>query len=271
MSHLVVTIDEKLLGEFPIEKEKVSIGRKPDNDICLNNLAISGYHSQIITVLDSSFLEDLNSTNGTYVNSRLVKKHALEDGDLIDIGNHRIRYVNGSGEQKKPEDNGDVLEKTIVLSPNDTGLMRAKAPLKEETKEPEIKKEQTVVEPKKSTQTIDTKPAAEAKKEPVASAAPATAADGLPLEDKVGKLQVLNGKNAGLVLDLKKSLTTFGSPKLAVAGVTKRARGYFLIHVQGKEGNPTLLNGEPLQEKAAHLEDHDIIEVSGVKLEFFTE
>jgi len=74
-------------------KEKMTIGRKPDNDICINNLAISSYHTQIITVLDSSFLEDLNSTNGTYVNARLVKQHALEDGDLIDIGNYRIRYV----------------------------------------------------------------------------------------------------------------------------------------------------------------------------------
>lgn len=268
MSHLVVTIDDKLLGEFPIEKEKVSIGRKPDNDICLNNLAISGYHSQIITVLDSSFLEDLSSTNGTYVNARLVKKHALEDGDLIDIGNHRIRYVNSNGEQK-PNDNSDVLEKTIVLSPNDTGLMRAKAPIKED------KKEQTVVETKATeakheTQTIDARPEAPVAKESAVSSEPAANSQ-LPLEDKVGKLQVLNGKNAGLVLDLKKSLTTFGSPKLAVAGVTKRAKGYFLIHVQGKEGNPTLLNGEPMQEKAARLEDHDIIEVSGVKLEFFTE
>ncbi len=272
MSHLVVTIDDKLLGEFPIEKEKVSIGRKPDNDICLNNLAISGYHSQIITVLDSSFLEDLNSTNGTYVNSRLVKKHALEDGDLIDIGNHRIRYVNGTGEEKTPAENGDVLEKTIVLSPNDTGLMRAKAPLKEEAKEPEIKKEQTVVEPKQKTQPAEPRTEQTTVKKQAAPAKPATTvSNDLPLEDKVGKLQVLNGKNAGLVLDLKKSLTTFGSPKLAVAGVTKRSKGYFLIHVQGKEGNPTLLNGEPLQEKAARLEDHDIIEVSGVKLEFFTE
>ena len=270
MSHLVVTIDDKLLGEFPIEKEKVSIGRKPDNDICLNNLAISGYHSQIITVLDSSFLEDLNSTNGTYVNARLVKKHALEDGDLIDIGNHRIRYVNGIGE-KKEDENSDVLEKTIVLSPNDTGLMEAKAPLKEKPQEEEkiIKKEQTVVEPKPKAAEPATASVTPASK----PAATNTNADSkqLPAEDKIGKLQVLNGKNAGLVLDLKKSLTTFGSPKLAVAGVTKRAKGYFLIHVQGKEGYPTLLNGQPMQEKAARLNDHDIIEVSGVKLEFFTE
>ena len=267
MSHLVVTIDDKLLGEFPIEKEKVSIGRKPDNDICLNNLAISGYHSQIITVLDSSFLEDLNSTNGTYVNARLVKKHALEDGDLIDIGNHRIRYVNGTGE-KQEEDTSDVLEKTIVLSPNDTGLLNAKAESKKEsTEEKVIKKEQTIVEPKKP-ETEKAKPTPTSSQEP--SADVPVSAD-LPIEDRIGKLQVLNGKNAGLVLDLKKSLTTFGSPKLAVAGVTKRAKGFFLIHVQGKEGHSTLLNGQPLQYKATRLEDHDIIEVSGVKLEFFTE
>lgn len=269
MSHLVVTIDDKLLGEFPIEQEKVSIGRKPDNDICLNNLAISGYHSQIITVLDSSFLEDLNSTNGTYVNARLVKKHALEDGDLIDIGNHRIRYVNGA-EEKQEDQNSDVLEKTIVLSPDDTGLLRAKAPLQEKAQEQKaIKKEQTIVEPKPKA----AKPAATntaPRKQPSAASASAESSQS-SAEDKLGKLQVLNGKNAGLVLDLKKSLTTFGSPKIAVAGVTKRAQGYFLIHVQGKEGHPTLLNGQPLQEKATCLNDHDIIEVSGVKLEFFKE
>jgi len=247
MSHLVVTIDDKLIGEFPIDNEKVSIGRKPDNDVCLNNLAISGYHSQIITVLDSSFLEDLNSTNGTYVNARLVKKHALEDGDLIDIGNHRIRYVNSTGQQKQ-DNNDDVLEKTIVLSPSDTSLREAKA----------IRREETVVEPKE-------------KVESVVEENPAAPSVDAPAKETIGKLQVLNGKNAGLVLDLKKSLTTFGSPKLSVAGVTKRATGFFLIHVQGTEGHPTILNGEPLKDKATCLEDHDIIEVAGIKLEFYTE
>ena len=259
MSHLVVTIDDKLLGEFPIEKEKVTIGRKADNDICLNNLAISGYHTQIITVLDSSFLEDLNSTNGTYVNARLVKKHALEDGDLIDIGNHRLRYVNGNGEQK-PKSDTDVLEKTIVLTPKDTSLQEAKG----------LRKENTVVEPVKK----DPESATPATTEPPPPQAPVvekTVSSPEVSAGKAGKLQVLNGKNAGLVLDLKKSLTTFGSPKQAVAGVTKRSSGYFLIHVQGNEGYTTQLNGEPLKEKASRLEDHDIIEVSGVKLEFYTE
>ena len=299
MSHLVVTLEDKLVGEFPISKEKMTIGRKPDNDICINNLAISSYHTQIITVLDSSFLEDLNSTNGTYVNARLVKKHALEDGDLIDVGNYRIRYV-GNEPQEAHEDESDVLEKTIVLSPGTADSV-----------EEFLKKENTIVEPR-PTSAISNHPAPiidtreEDDVEVEESSTPAVASEeaakahqiaeqsvSAPIaptpderiktpsntsyqaaseqQDRIGKLQVLNGKNAGLVLDLKKSLTTFGSPKLAVAGVTKRAKGYFLIHVQGQEGQPTLLNGEPLKDKATQLEDNDIIEVANIKLEFFTE
>jgi pSer/pThr/pTyr-binding forkhead associated (FHA) protein len=291
-SHLVVTLEDKLVGEFPIAKEKMTIGRKPDNDICINNLAISSYHTQIITVLDSSFLEDLNSTNGTYVNARLVKKHALEDGDLIDVGNYRIRYV-GNEPQQAEKDESDVLEKTIVLSP---GMP--------DSVEEFLKKENTIIEPRPTSTLsnhpapiIDTRDEAEVDvqdppapvKEVVTEApvvvvsippepkaaeiATPTNADNQASDqpDRVGKLQVLNGKNAGLVLDLKKSLTTFGSPKLAVAGVTKRAKGYFLIHVQGQEGQPTMLNGEPLKDKATQLEDNDIIEVAKIKLEFFTE
>ena len=290
MSHLVVTLEDKLVGEFPITKEKMTIGRKPDNDICINNLAISSYHTQIITVLDSSFLEDLNSTNGTYVNARLVKKHALEDGDLIDVGNYRIRYV-GNEPKQEESDETDVLEKTIVLSPNDPEAM-----------DDFLKKESTLIQEKPTSTTsnhpapiIDTREEDEVEDAPktqkVAAVSssesapeqtsekpiqptptPVAAAPNVSAEPaRAGKLQVLNGKNAGLVLDLKKSLTTFGSPKIAVAGVTKRAKGYFLVHVQGQEGQSTLLNGEELKAKATQLEDNDIIEVANIKLEFFTE
>ncbi len=284
---MVVTLEDKLVGEFPITKEKMTIGRKPDNDICINNLAISSYHTQIITLLDSSFLEDLNSTNGTYVNARLVKKNSLEDGDLIDVGNHRIRYV-GSEPQQESE-NEDVLEKTIVLSPGTADSV-----------EEFLKKENTIVEPRRasvssnhSAPIIDTRDEDEVEPVEKVQATASTEAPSAPKAEKsaavakasssakpatessssepLGKLQVLNGKNAGLVLDLKKSLTTFGSPKIAVAGVTKRAKGYFLIHVQGQEGHSTLLNDQPVSDKAAQLEDNDIIEVANIKLEFFTE
>ncbi len=155
-----------------------------------------------------------------------------------------------------------------------------------------LKKESTLVQekptnkPSNPSPIIDTREEDEVdsdvpvKQETAAKPVPKQPAETTPVESvsqssaepaRAGKLQVLNGKNAGLVLDLKKSLTTFGSPKIAVAGVTKRAKGYFLVHVQGQEGQFTLLNGEVLKAKAAQLEDNDIIEVANIKLEFFTE
>ena len=256
MSHLVVTTEDKLVGEFPITKERMTIGRKPDNDVCINNLSISGYHTQIITVLNSSFLEDLNSTNGTYVNSQPVKKHALEDGDVIFIGNHQIQYVDNQSSDP-PKVPGDVLESTIVLTP-DADQQATKFVVKKENISEFDKIPST---PSHPAPIIDTR-------ERVVDEIPSATAK---VKDRLGKLQVLNGKNAGLVLELKKSLTTFGSPKLAIAGVTKRPNGYFLIHVQGTDGSPTLLNGEKLTNKAKQLEDNDIIEVANIKLEFFTE
>ena len=72
MAKLVLSMNGAVLGEFPLDKERISIGRKPDNDIQIDNLAVSGKHALIITILDDSFLEDLGSTNGTFVNDRKV-------------------------------------------------------------------------------------------------------------------------------------------------------------------------------------------------------
>ena len=256
MSHLLVTTQDKLVGEYPITRERITIGRKPDNDVCINSLAISGYHTQIITVLNSSFLEDLNSTNGTFVNSQPVKKHALENGDLIVIGDHQIRFVDDN-DNIHPKVPSDVLESTIVLTP-DSQPQHTEPNV---SPEPQSQPEATPASPSRPAPIIDTR-------ERVVDEVPSPTAK---VKERLGKLQVLNGKNAGLVLELKKSLTTFGSPKIAIAGVTKRPNGYFLVHVQGGETCPTMLNGEPLKNKANQLEDNDIIEVANIKLEFFVE
>ena len=80
---LVLSLNASVLGEYGLEKERITIGRKPDNDIQVDNLAVSGQHAAIITILNDSFLEDLDSTNGTFVNGKLIKKHALKNGDVI--------------------------------------------------------------------------------------------------------------------------------------------------------------------------------------------
>ena len=77
MARLVLSLDGQVMAEYNMNKERYTIGRLPDNDIRIDNPAVSGHHSLIINILNDSFLEDLNSTNGTYVNGKLIKKHAL--------------------------------------------------------------------------------------------------------------------------------------------------------------------------------------------------
>lgn len=95
-------------------KERYTIGRLPDNDIRVDNAAVSGHHSLIINILNDSFLEDLNSTNGTYVNGKLIKKHALKHGDVITTGHHQLCYVDNQAEVSPM----DEFEKTMIIEPS---------------------------------------------------------------------------------------------------------------------------------------------------------
>lgn len=120
MAKLVLSLGGAFQAEFPLNKERMTIGRKPDNDVQVDNLAVSGKHALIITILDDSFVEDLGSTNGTYVNGKLIKKHALRHGDVIGIGKHEVRYVN---EHATADD--EELEKTIVMKPGSASAAAA--------------------------------------------------------------------------------------------------------------------------------------------------
>src|SRR3979490_2673246 len=96
MARLVLSLDSQVMAEYNMNKERYTIGRLPDNDIRIDNPAVSGHHSLIINILNDSFLEDLNSTNGTYVNGKLIKKHAMQHGAVITPstqGEERIRRV----------------------------------------------------------------------------------------------------------------------------------------------------------------------------------
>ena len=85
MAKLILSMEGLVLKEIPLVRERTTIGRKPHNDIQIDNLAISGEHAVIVTVINDSFLEDLDSTNGTLVNGQPVKKHFLQDGDVIEL------------------------------------------------------------------------------------------------------------------------------------------------------------------------------------------
>ncbi len=224
---LVLTLNQSVLGEFSLDKERLLIGRKPENDIQVDNLAVSGQHAAIITILNDSFLEDLDSTNGTFVNGKLVKKHALKHGDVITIGKHELKYVN----DEATTDDQD-FEKTMIIRPGMASHAAAAAKA-EETAPP-----------------------------PPAGIGSHVAPDEMPL----GKIQVLSGPGAGKELELKKALITLGRPGVQVAVITRRPQGYFITHVEGKH---PLVNGDAIGAQAHALRDHDVVELAGVKMEFF--
>ena len=114
MAKLVLTMDGLVLKEISLTKERTTIGRKPHNDIQIDNLAVSGEHAVVVTILSDSFLEDLGSTNGTLVNGQPIKKHFLQNNDVIELGKYRLRYVGDAAEsaEQPPE-----FEKTMVLRP----------------------------------------------------------------------------------------------------------------------------------------------------------
>ena len=233
---LILSLNNSVLGEFPLDKERIILGRKAENDIQVDNLAVSGQHAAIITILNDSFLEDLDSTNGTYVNGKLVKKHALKNSDVITIGKHELKYVNDEA-----SDEDDEFEKTMIIRPGMTGHAAAAAKAEEQA-------------PGQAPAAV---PAA------AAPGANAPAADAnLPL----GKIQVLSGPGAGKELELKKALITLGRPGVQVAVITRRPQGYFITHV---EGTHPVVNGDSIGAQARQLKDHDVVELAGVKMEFF--
>lgn len=93
MAKLILSMDGLVLKEVALNKERMTIGRRASNDVQIDNLAISGEHAAVVTILEDSFLEDLNSTNGTLVNGQPIRKHFLKDGDLIEMGKYTLKYV----------------------------------------------------------------------------------------------------------------------------------------------------------------------------------
>jgi pSer/pThr/pTyr-binding forkhead associated (FHA) protein len=97
MAMIILSLDDVVLREVRLTKERVTIGRAPHNDIVINNLAISAEHAVIVTTAPDAYLEDLNSTNGTQINGQPIRKHYLQDGDVVELARYRVRYVASEG------------------------------------------------------------------------------------------------------------------------------------------------------------------------------
>ena len=107
MPKMIVSIDGVVIKEVQLTKDRTSLGRRPYNDIVIDNLAVSGEHAVLQVVGNEVHLEDLNSTNGTYVNGKAVSKQLLQNSDMIEIGKYTIKYVSESA--------GDSFEKTSAM------------------------------------------------------------------------------------------------------------------------------------------------------------
>ena len=279
MAKLILSMDGLILKEYTLAKERTTIGRKPHNDIQIDNLAVSGEHAVVVSILNDSFLEDLGSTNGTLVNGQQIKKHFLQNNDVIELGKYKLKYLHEQTGQVKAAD----FEKTMVLRPGAMKAMQPPAAGPVVAAAPASAGAATVPlgTPSPAAPAPGAAPATRSFGDttvnqgplatgagPAATASPAAPPKpAAPPAPRVGVLQILTGGNAGKELALVKPLTTLGKPGIQVAVITRRPQGYFITHVEG--AHFPVLNGKTLDSQAHPLADHDIIELAGVKMEFF--
>jgi predicted component of type VI protein secretion system len=235
MARLILSLNGQMMAEYNMSKERYTIGRLPDNDVRIDNPTVSGHHSLIINILNDSFLEDLNSTNGTYVNGKLIKKHALQHGDVVTVGKHQLRYVDS--DQGEVED--DEFVRTMVIDSSDIAARAAAEGISAGT---------------------------------MAEGTPHAAGqrDAKPLA--IAKVQVLNGRFGGREVPLNKAVTTLGRPGAQVIAITRRSDGYNIVQVENSaDRDPPSVNGESLGAQARELHDNDVIQIVGIKMGFFVD
>ena len=209
MPKMVVSVDGVVIKEVPIVKERTTLGRRPYNDVVIDNLAVSGEHALLHMQGDMVEIEDLDSTNGTHVNGKVIKRQKLRNGDTVELGRYKIRFVE--------DGTGHDYEKTMLFKP---GMALPKIP--------------------------NSRPAPLSSRPAPLSSRPAPLGGGAPLQADV---KVLSGAAAGRQVSLLKVVTTIGKPGVAVASITKRHHGFVLAHVEGDEYpqlNGTAITDDPM-------------------------
>ncbi|MEP7182316.1 MAG: FHA domain-containing protein [Betaproteobacteria bacterium] len=266
MGKLVLFLADGTSLDIRLERERVTIGRRADNDICLPYPAVSGEHASVVTILADSFLEDLGSTNGTLVNGKPVAKHFLRDRDQIDIGRQKLVYV---------------ADDSVELEPTPPALGRLDMRMLGE-RVPPARVPPAVVVPAAGLpdpspfhdveRFVAAELAADARavggdgravvgdgRTVASAAADATSEAARPV------LQVLTGPSAGRTVPLSKPVTSIGRVGRQVAAIHRDGDTYRIVAVEGS--SPPLLNGEPLPADGALLVLGDRIEIAGARLE----
>ena len=228
MPKMIVSIDGVVIKEVEISQERTTLGRRPYNDIVIDNLAVSGEHAVVHLHAASGIVEveDIGSTNGTYVNGKAVQRQALRNGDTIEIGKYKVRFLS--------EEENHNYEKTMVFKPG-------------------------MVPPRAAAAAVQTPTSAPMPMPPTPMPPHAT-------PPQMAAIRVLSGAAAGREVLLTKVVTTIGKPGVAVASITRRHHGFVLAHVEGPEMpalNGSAIGGEPVQ-----LKNGDHLELAGTTMQF---
>lgn len=241
MSKLILQGENGSSNEFLLDHERVTIGRKAHSDIHLNDPAVSGNHAVIITLGSDSFLEDLDSTNGTKVNGNGIRRCVLQDGDEIRIAHFKFTFISEALEASH-------AEKKIAATPRKSPPPHASA-LDEITRAPEL------------TSFNPTNPLGMASHNETFEHAKRTPGSG-----SLGMLKINTGPGAGQTLELSKPVITLGKPGIQVAAISLRDGQYYLGLVEGTE--LPLINGKEIETMPCQLQHRDVLSITGITLEF---
>jgi len=232
-SKLILRFKDSIISEYPLVAEETSIGRKPENAIHIDNLAVSGHHARVLKIGSKVILEDLGSTNGTLIDKKQITKHILKHGDSILIGKHTLTYVqiedSPVAAPSEPEEEDD-MDKTMIITP------QAKEALLNKNK------------PTAATM-------------PLAAVQVITGSQAGKSFDLTSSLTSL-GK--GDSCRIKAKGFTVGKQS---AVITRRPTGYHITHLEGLA--KAKVNGTSITSQPTTLEDSAIIELGDMKLEFF--
>jgi pSer/pThr/pTyr-binding forkhead associated (FHA) protein len=286
MAKLILSMDGLVLKEITLDKERITIGRRPSNDVQINNLAISGEHAVVTTILDDSFLEDLDSTNGTQVNGKTIKKRVLHHNDVINMGKYTLKFL------KETEDEKRAQEGRIEMDAETSGGAAAASALKPAGTASDVTANPVGTVSNIGTATafsvtnvgnspfpvldrnIDVDELPDNPVPPPPAPAPPLILVSAPSvsENKAAEgagghavLRILNGSNKGKELPLLKAQNTLGRTGIQVACITCQSQGYILRHIEGD--HPPSVNNVPIKQEQL-LKDGDVLEIIGVRMGF---
>ncbi len=237
MPILTLKFKQNKIADHPVEKGKsITIGRRKNNDIVIENLAVSGHHAKIDTVGDGFVLTDLQSKNGCFVNEQLVTSHWLKHGDVINIGKHTLVFSYQEGEDRPPEEEGKMDQTMVMDTPQHRNMVAKSAPAALDLKHPSQS---------------------------------ATQLNGVLAYLSGGEGEVvLSKKLMKLGKDSASDIVVsgFGVGQTA-ATISMRPNGFYISHVGGL--SKTKLNGDAVKDSVL-LKEFDVIELGSIKMQFFT-